>query len=139
MLFKIGGVRIGTADIYKILEPMDDVEDSVVIGQSYTLEDGTPDVRIVLFVVMADGKTCTPAFKKQVCKAIREQASPRHVPGMIVACPDIPHTVSGKKVELTVKKIIDGKSVTNKNALRNPESLEWFEEFARSLKAGQTI
>ncbi|TYZ64319.1 hypothetical protein PybrP1_007536 [[Pythium] brassicae (nom. inval.)] len=131
---KPGGVRIGTADIYKIMETMDDVADSVVIGQNYTLNDGTPDVRIVLFVVMAEGAVCTPAFKKQVARQIREQASPRHVPGLIAACPEIPYTVSGKKVELTVKRIIDGRDVTNKGALRNPESLPWFEAFAASLK-----
>lgn len=131
---KPGGVRIGTADIYKVLERIDGIEDSVVVGQNYTLPDGTPDVRILLFVVMSKGYECTPAFQKLVCKQIREQASPRHVPGMMAACPDIPHTVSGKKVELTVKKIIDGHAVTNKSALRNPESLEWFEEFAQTLR-----
>lgn len=132
---KPGGVRIGTADIYKIMEAMADVADSVVIGQNYTLNDGTPDVRIVLFVVMADSVACTPDFKKHVAKQIREQASPRHVPGLIVACPEIPYTVSGKKVELTVKKIVDGRDVTNQSALRNPESLAWFEAFAASLKS----
>lgn len=131
---KPGGVRIGTADIYKIMEAMDDVADSVVIGQNYTLPDGTPDVRIVLFVVMAPGVECSPAFQKRVTKQIREQASPRHMPGLIAACPEIPYTVSGKKVELTVKKIIDGHAVTNKSALRNPESLAWFETFAAALK-----
>ncbi|KAG6968623.1 hypothetical protein JG687_00003685 [Phytophthora cactorum] len=131
---KPGGVRIGTADIYKVLETMEEVADSVVVGQSYTLNDGTPDVRILLFVVMADGNECTPAFQKKVRQRIRDQTSPRHMPGMVVACPAIPHTVSGKKVELTVKKIIDGHAVTNKNALQNPESLDWFEEFATSLR-----
>lgn len=134
---KPGGVRIGTADIYKIMEAMDEIADSVVIGQNYTLNDGTPDVRIVLFVVMTEGVECTPEFKKKVTKQIREQASPRHMPGLIAACPEIPYTVSGKKVELTVKKIIDGHAVTNKSALRNPESLPWFESFAASLKSGQ--
>ncbi|KAG6974491.1 hypothetical protein JG688_00003055 [Phytophthora aleatoria] len=131
---KPGGVRIGTADIYKVLETMEEVADSVVVGQSYTLNDGTPDVRILLFVVMADGNECTPAFQKKVRQRIRDQTSPRHMPGMVVACPAIPHTVSGKKVELTVKKIIDGHAITNKNALQNPESLDWFEEFATSLR-----
>ncbi|ETL79417.1 acetoacetate-CoA ligase [Phytophthora nicotianae] len=131
---KPGGVRIGTADIYKVLEKMAEVADSVVVGQSYTLNDGTPDVRILLFVVMTEGYECTPAFQKKVRQRIRDQTSPRHMPGMVVACPAIPHTVSGKKVELTVKKIIDGNAVTNKNALQNPESLAWFEEFATSLR-----
>ncbi|TMW65806.1 hypothetical protein Poli38472_003571 [Pythium oligandrum] len=128
-----GGVRIGTADIYKITEKMSELADSIVVGQSITLKDGTPDVRILLFVVMEAGVDCTPALQKQICRAIREQASPRHVPAMVVACPDIPYTVSGKKVELTVKKIIDGKPVGNSSALRNPESLDWFVEFAHTL------
>ncbi|KAG6578054.1 acetoacetate-CoA ligase [Phytophthora cinnamomi] len=135
---KPGGVRIGTADIYKVLERMEEVADSVVVGQNYTLNDGTPDVRILLFVVMAAGHECTPVFQKKVRQHIRDQASPRHMPGMVVACPAIPHTVSGKKVELTVKKIIDGQAVTNKNALQNPESLTWFEEFAGSLRNKET-
>ncbi|KAG2520692.1 hypothetical protein BBI17_007400 [Phytophthora kernoviae] len=130
---KPGGVRIGTADIYKVMERMDEVDDSVVVGQNYTLKDGTPDVRILLFVVMAAGHECTPAFQKKVRQHIRDQASPRHMPGMVVACPAIPHTISGKKVELTVKKLIDGHAVTNKNTLQNPESLAWFEEFSASL------
>lgn len=131
---KPGGVRIGTADIYKVVERIDGIEDSVVVGQNYTLKDGTPDVRILLFVVMSEGYECTPEFQKLVCKRIREEASPRHMPGMVIACPAIPHTVSGKKVELTVKKIIDGMDVTNKAALSNPESLEWFEVFAKTLR-----
>ncbi|EGZ26489.1 hypothetical protein PHYSODRAFT_297189 [Phytophthora sojae] len=135
---KPGGVRIGAADIYKVLGRMEEVADSVVVGQNYTLKDGTPDVRILLFVVMATGYECTPAFQKKVRQCIRDQASPRHMPGMVVACPAIPHTVSGKKVELTVKKIIDGQTVTNKNALQNPESLAWFEEFATSLRNKET-
>lgn len=117
-----------------MLERMEEVADSVVVGQSYTLKDGTPDVRILLFVVMAPGHECTTAFQKKVRQRIRDQASPRHMPGVVVACPAIPHTVSGKKVELTVKKIIDGHPVTNKNALQNPESLAWFEKFAASLR-----
>ncbi|KAG7400206.1 hypothetical protein PHYBOEH_006745 [Phytophthora boehmeriae] len=131
---KPGGVRIGTADIYKVMERMEEVNDSVVVGQNYTLKDGTPDVRILLFVIMATGYECTPTFQKKVRQRIRDEASPRHMPGMVVACPAIPHTVSGKKVELTVKKIIDGRTVTNNNALQNPESLVWFEEFATSLR-----
>eukprot|EP00644_Phytophthora_capsici_P014069 jgi/Phyca11/4698/fgenesh1_pm.PHYCAscaffold_3_\ len=104
---KPGGVRIGTADIYKVLERMEEVVDSVV---------------------------CTTAFQKKVRKQIRDQASPRHMPGLVTACPAIPHTVSGKKVELSVKKIIDGHAISNKNALQNPESLIWFETFAAKLR-----
>ncbi|KAJ0400276.1 hypothetical protein P43SY_006116 [Pythium insidiosum] len=128
-----GGVRIGTADIYKITEKIAGLADSLVVGQSVVLKDGTPDVRILLFVVMAEGVECTPELQKRICRLIREQASPRHVPAMVIACPDIPYTISGKKVELTVKRIIDGQKVGNSSALRNPECLAWFHECARSL------
>lgn len=111
---------------------MEQVEDSIVVGQSITLKDGTPDIRIILFVVLATDYANTPELQKTICRAIREQASPRHVPGLIIACPDIPYTVSGKKVELTIKKIVDGKPPGNSSALRNPESLAWFEAYARS-------
>jgi acetoacetyl-CoA synthetase len=127
-------VRIGTADIYKITEQMDELADSIVVGQSIVLSDGTPDVRILLFVILGDGVELTPTLQKTIARRIREQASPRHVPSLIIACPDIPYTVSGKKVEITVKKIIDGHAIGNSSALRNPESLAWFETYARTLQ-----
>lgn len=129
-----GGVRIGTTDIYKVIERVDEIADSVVVGQNVTLRDGTPDVRILLFVVMAEGHECSTEFQQRVRKQIRDETSPRHVPALVVACPDIPQTVSGKKVEVTVKKIIDGHAVANTSALRNPESLAWFESFARTIR-----
>ncbi|CAK4069651.1 unnamed protein product [Aphanomyces euteiches] len=127
-----GGVRIGTADIYKVVEQIKQVADSVIVGQDYTLADGTPDVKIVLFVVLADGVSLTPELQKSICSKIRNETSPRHVPGLIVACPDIPYTVSGKKVEIAVKRILGGKTITNGSALRNPESLDWFVQYAAS-------
>ncbi|KAF0683870.1 Aste57867_24096 [Aphanomyces stellatus] len=125
-----GGVRIGTADIYKVVEQIHEVADSVIVGQDYTLSDGTPDVKIVLFVILAEGIALTPDLHKKICAKIRAETSPRHVPGLIVACPDIPYTVSGKKVEIAVKRILSGKTITNASALRNPESLTWFQEYA---------
>ncbi|OQS04673.1 acetoacetyl-coenzyme A synthetase [Thraustotheca clavata] len=124
-----GGVRIGTADIYKVVEQIKDVADCVIVGQDYVLADGTPDVKIVLFVVMQEGIELTKELQKKICSKIRSENSPRHVPGLIVQCPDIPYTVSGKKVEIAVKRILGGKPITNASALRNPESLKWFEEY----------
>lgn len=130
-----GGVRIGTADIYHVTEQILEVADSIVVGQSVTLQDGLPDVRILLFVILADGVQDSPALHKKICRLIREQASPRHVPGMVIACPDIPYTISGKKVELTIKRIVDGHRVGSSTALRNPESLEWYKAFATTLSS----
>lgn len=123
-----GGVRIGTADIYRVVEEsIDEIADSVVVGQDYLLKDGSPDVRILLFVVLADGVAeLTDALKKMICQQIRNQVSPRHVPARILECPDVPYTVSGKKVEIAIKRILDGKSINNRSALRNPECLDWF-------------
>ncbi|RHY26638.1 hypothetical protein DYB32_007441 [Aphanomyces invadans] len=136
-IFRHGrGVRIGTADIYKVVEHIKEVADSVIVGQDYTLSDGTPDVKIVLFVVLPAGVHLTAELQKSICAKIRKETSPRHVPGLIVACPDIPYTVSGKKVEIAVKRILAGKTITNASALRNPESLAWFESYAATI-AGQ--
>lgn len=129
-----GGVRIGTADIYRVVdEVIDEVADSVVVGQDYTLEDGSPDVRIVLFVVMAPGSALDDLLRQAIRKKIRSEVSPRHVPAKIVECPEIPYTVSGKKVELVIKRIIDGKSINNRGALRNPQCLDWFVHNASHL------
>jgi len=116
-----GGVRIGTAELYRQVEQFDEIEDSVVIGQSWA-----NDVRVVLFVKMAPGHILDDAMEAQIRAAIRTNASPRHVPAKILAVPDIPYTLNMKKVELAVKKIVEGKAVLNKDALRNPESLDYF-------------
>ena len=116
-----GGVRIGTAEIYRILDEMDTLEDSVVVGQEWQ-----NDIRVVLFVKMKPGVTLTDEIRDQVRKAIRSFASPRHVPAKIIAVPDIPYTLNMKKVELAVKKIIEGKPVLNKDALSNPEALDYY-------------
>jgi acetoacetyl-CoA synthetase len=84
------------------------------------------DVRVILFVVMAPGVELTEELKNRIKKLIRENASPRHVPAKILAVPDIPYTLNMKKVELSVKKTIEGQAVTNKDALKNPESLDYF-------------
>jgi len=114
-----GGVRIGTAEIYRQVDQLEEIEDSIVVGQNWK-----KDVRIILFVKMAEGYELTEALKDAVKKTIRSNASPRHVPAKILAVPDIPYTHNMKKVELAVKKTIHNQPVLNKDALRNPEALD---------------
>lgn len=130
-----GGVRIGTSDIYNLLEEnAKSILDSLVIGLDIKLEDGTPDVQVVLFVVLhPDMKALTKDTEKELRALIRNFLSPRHVPSKIFACPEVPYTVSGKKVEIAVKQILSGSPISNKSALRNPESLNWFVEFMQKL------
>jgi acetoacetyl-CoA synthetase len=116
-----GGVRIGTAEIYRQVEQIDEVVDSIVIGQ-----DWQDDVRIILFVKLPEGKHLTEALSKKICSIIREQASPRHVPAKILQVKDIPRTLSGKIVEIAVRRIVHGLPVTNTESLANPKSLDYF-------------
>jgi len=116
-----GGVRIGTAEIYRQLEQMDEIADSVVVGQNWK-----NDVRVILFVKLASGFELTEALKAKIRQTIRVNASPRHVPAKILTTPDVPYTLNMKKVELAVKKVIEGKPVLNKDALSNPEALDYY-------------
>jgi acetoacetyl-CoA synthetase len=116
-----GGVRIGTAEIYRQVESITEIADSLVVGQ-----DWKGDVRVLLFVKLAEGQKLTEELKNKIRTILRTNASPRHVPAKIVAVPDIPYTLNMKKVELAVKKVIEGKVVLNKDALRNPEILDVF-------------
>ena len=116
-----GGVRIGTAEIYRQLEQMDEVADSVVIGQNWK-----NDVRVVLFVKLPAGQQLDDALKNKIRQTIRTNASPRHVPAKILSIADVPYTLNMKKVELAVKKVIEGKPVLNKDALSNPEALDYY-------------
>jgi acetoacetyl-CoA synthetase len=120
-----GGVRIGTAEIYRRLDAMPELEDSVVVGQPWN-----NDVRVILFVKLAPGYELDEALKKKIMADIRLNASPRHVPAKIIQCPDVPYTLNMKKVELAVKKMIEGKEVKNKDALKNPEALDFFGNIA---------
>ncbi len=120
-----GGVRIGTAEIYRRLDAMPELEDSVVVGQPWQ-----NDVRVILFVKLAKGYTLDDTLKKKIMADIRVNASPRHVPAKIIQCPDVPYTLNMKKVELAVKKMIEGKEVKNKDALKNPEALDFFGDIA---------
>ncbi len=118
---KPGGVRIGTAEIYRQVETFSEIVDSIVVGQKWD-----NDERIVLFVKLAEGAELTENLKNKIKKSIRENASPRHVPAKIIAVKDIPYTINMKKVELAVRNIIHGGPVLNKDALANPESLELY-------------
>ncbi len=117
-----GGVRIGTADIYRIIDNIDEIADSVVVGQ-----DWNDDVRVLLFVKMAEGSELTDELKKRISSLIRTNATPRHVPAKIIAVADIPYTLNMKKVELAVKKVIQNEAVLNKDALINPEALDCYQ------------
>lgn len=116
-----GGVRIGTAEIYRQVEAIDTVMDCVAIGQDW---DG--DTRIVLFVVMREGATLDADLESAIKRRIRERASPRHVPAVIVDVPDIPRTLSGKIAELAVRDAVHGREVANTTAMANPEALAAF-------------
>jgi len=116
-----GGVRIGTADIYRIIDSIDEIADSVVVGQSWN-----DDVRVILFVKMEEGHNLTDELKKRIKSLIKKKATPRHMPAKIIAVADIPYTLSMKKVELAVKKVIQNEAVLNKDALINPEALYYY-------------
>ncbi len=126
-----GGVRIGTAEIYRQVEQVPEVLESLVVGQEI-VADGTPDVRIVLFVRLRDGVTLTDALRTTIRNLIRSEASPHHVPKVIVAVADLPRTISGKITELAVREVIHGRPVFNTDALANPESLDLFRALAES-------
>ena len=117
-----GGVRIGTAEIYRVMDKFDDVDDSVVIG--YKFES---DELIILFVKTSE-KKLNQDLIKDIKYKIKHNCSPRHVPFKIIPVKDIPYTINGKKVEIAVKNIIEGNNVTNIDALSNPESLNYFKE-----------
>ncbi|AXI61823.1 acetoacetate--CoA ligase [Pseudomonas kribbensis] len=116
-----GGVRIGTAEIYRQVEKVPQVLDSIAIGQQWQ-----DDVRVVLFVRLKEGVTLDDALQQQIRQVIRVNTTPRHVPAKIVAVTDIPRTISGKVVELAVRNVVHGQPVKNTDALANPEALEQF-------------
>jgi acetoacetyl-CoA synthetase len=118
-----GGVRIGTAEIYRQVEQLPEVIESLVVGQDW---DG--DVRIVLFVRLRPGFSLDEALRDRLRRRIREHASPHPVPKRMVQVADIPRTISGKITELAVREVIHGRPVTNAEALANPEALELFRD-----------
>ena len=118
-----GGVRIGTAEIYRQVETIAEVVDSIAIGQEW---EG--DTRVVLFVVLRDGVRLDNALRQRIKQRIRERASPRHVPAVIAEVPDVPRTLSGKVTELAVREVVHGREVKNTAAMANPDALEAFRD-----------
>jgi acetoacetyl-CoA synthetase len=116
-----GGVRIGTAEIYRVVDAFAAVAESLVVGWQCA-----DDVKVVLFVKMGPGKVLTEGLQRQLKRKIRKENSPRHVPWIIIGAPDIPRTISGKKVEIAVRNILNGGVVDNEDALANPEALDFF-------------
>jgi len=128
-VLKPSGVRIGTAEIYNVVEKLPEIADSLAVGQSWK-----GDQRVILLVKLAPGYSLTEDLKDKIRKCLRENASPRHVPALIIEALDIPYTFNFKKVEIAVTNIIHGKSVTNRDALINPESLDYFEKILPELQ-----
>ncbi len=130
-VLKPSGVRIGTAEIYNVIEQLPEISDSLVIGQKY---EG--DTRIIMFVLLNEGFELTDELKIKIRQELRNKTSPRHVPKLIFQAPEdgIPYTFSNKKVEIAVTKIIHGMSVANRGALRNPESLDFYMEMKEKLQ-----
>jgi acetoacetyl-CoA synthetase len=120
-----GGVRIGTAEIYRQVELLEEVREAIVVGQ-----DWDNDVRVVLFVVLRDGFTLSDGLAEKIKNRIRTGTTPRHVPAKIVPVPDIPRTKSGKITEIAVRDIVHGRDVKNKEALANPEALDYYRGIA---------
>jgi acetoacetyl-CoA synthetase len=116
-----GGVRIGTAEIYRQVEQLDEIVESLVIGQKWE-----HDERIVLFVRLREGLTLTPDLEERLRRRIREHTTPRHVPARIVQVSEIPRTKSGKIVELAVRDVVHGREIRNREALANPDALDQF-------------
>ena len=128
-VLKPSGVRIGTAEIYNILDKFPEIADSTAIGQNW---EG--DQRVLLFVKMAPQSILTEELKGRIKKALRDKASPRHVPALMIEVTDVPYTFSGKKVESAITNIMNGRPVTNRDALVNAGCLDEYERVARDLK-----
>jgi acetoacetyl-CoA synthetase len=128
-VLKPSGVRIGTAEIYNVVERIEGVADSLAIGQNWEGEQ-----RIILFVKLAPGGSLTKELMDKIKKTLREKASPRHVPSIIMEMPDAPYTMNMKKVESAVTNIIHGRPVLNRDALSNPQVLDYFEKIVPELQ-----
>jgi acetoacetyl-CoA synthetase len=115
------GVRIGTAEIYRVVETFPQIQEAMAVSQ-----DWDNDTRVVLFLVIKEGQVFDEELAKEIKKALREQASPRHVPDKIVVAPELPRTKSNKLVEIAVTDVINGREVRNRDSLANPGALDWF-------------
>ena len=128
-VLKPSGVRIGTGEIYRVLEQFPEIPDSLVVGQ-----DWKGDQRVILFVQLTAGQELTEKLKARIRKALRDNASPRHVPALILSAPSFPYTFNMKKVESAVRNIVNGRPVPNRDALGNPDCLDYFERVASDLR-----
>ena len=120
-----GGVRIGTAEIYRVIEKIDEVSDSLVVGQSWKRNQ-----RIILFLKMNKNHIFNKRIVRKVKQMIKNSCSPRHIPEVILETNGIPYTMNGKKVEIAIKKIIDGKKVDNIDSIQNPEVLNYYKNIS---------
>jgi acetoacetyl-CoA synthetase len=128
-VMKVSGVRIGTSEIYNVVSKMSEVVDSLAVAQRWN-----DDQRIILFVKLAPDHQLTEALREKIRRGLREEASPKHVPAVILQVPDIPYTFNMKKVETAVANIVNNRPVTNLDALSNPETLEYYKELALELQ-----
>jgi acetoacetyl-CoA synthetase len=122
-------VRIGPAEVYNVVENLKEIADSMVVGQ-----DWRGDQRIILFVKLVSGFQLTDDLQNRLRSALRKEASPRHVPALIIEAPDIPYTFNMKKVESAISNMINGRPITNRDALINPETLDFYEKLLPELQ-----
>jgi len=120
-VLKASGVRIGTSEIYNVVEKLSEVADCLAVGQNWK-----GDQRIILFVKLAPNHQLSEGLKEKIRKALRQETSPKHVPSLILEVPDIPYTFNMKKVEIAVANIVNNRPVTNRDSLANPESLDFY-------------
>ena len=118
-----GGVRIGTAEVYRQVEQLEEVLEGLVVGQQWE-----NDTRIILFVILRSGYTLDEELIKRIREKIRSGASPRHIPAKVMQVTDIPRTVSGKITEIAITDVIHGREVKNREALANPEALDLYKD-----------
>jgi acetoacetyl-CoA synthetase len=128
-VIKASGVRVGTSEIYNVVEKLPEVADSLAVGQNWA-----GDQRIILFVKLSPNHKLTEELKEKIRRVIRADASPKHVPALILEVPDIPYTLNMKKVEVAVANIVNNRPVTNRDALANPESLDFFTQILPQLR-----
>jgi acetoacetyl-CoA synthetase len=128
-VIKASGVRVGTSEIYNVVEKLPEIADSLAVGQNWA-----GDQRIILFVKLSPNHKLTEELKEKIKKAVRSEASPKHVPALILEVPDIPYTLNMKKVEVAVANIVNNRPVTNRDALTNPESLDFYTQLLPQLQ-----
>ena len=120
-VIKASGIRVGTSEIYNVVEKLPEVADSLAVGQNWK-----GDQRLILFIKLAPNSRLSEELKEKIRRAIRDEASPKHVPALILEVPDVPYTFNMKKVETAIANIVNNRAVTNRESLVNPESLDFY-------------